>query len=73
MHTTIKAKKIGDMTVDELRNVIRDTMHEFIDPDYGLTLKPEIEKELSASRKQRKKGGGITLNAVKKQLRLEDI
>jgi hypothetical protein len=26
MHTAVKPRKIGDMTVDELRSVIRDTM-----------------------------------------------
>ena len=71
MHTTAKTRKIGDMTVDELRNVIRDTMHEFIDPDYGLALRPEIEKELKESRKQRKRGEGISLDAARKQLGLK--
>ncbi|MBA4417062.1 MAG: hypothetical protein C0392_04000 [Syntrophus sp. (in: bacteria)] len=70
MTTTTKAKRIGDMTVDELQSIIRDTMHEFIDPDYGLLLRPDIEKELKESRKQRKKGEGSTLDAAKKQLGL---
>jgi hypothetical protein len=70
MHTTIKSKKIGDMTVDELRSVIRDTMHEFIDPDHGLTLQPTIEQELKESRKERKKESGISLSSAKKRLGL---
>lgn len=55
MHTAVKPRKIGNMTVDELRSVIRDTVHEFIDPDHGLALRPTIEEELKASRKERKK------------------
>lgn len=70
MHTAVKSKKIGNMTVDELRNVIRDTMHEFIDPDHGLILQPTVEKELKESRKQRKKGTGISLNAARRRLGL---
>jgi hypothetical protein len=70
MHTTIKSKKIGDMTADELRSIIRDTMHEFIDPDYGLILQTTIEKELKESKKERKQGSGISLDAAKKRLGL---
>ncbi len=58
------------MTVDELRSVIRDTMYEFIDPDHGLTLQPTIEQELKESRKERKKGSGISLSLAKKRLGL---
>jgi hypothetical protein len=47
MHTAVKTRKIGNMTVDELQSVIRDTMHEFIDPDHGLILRPATEEELN--------------------------
>jgi len=70
MYTAVKSKKIGDMTVDELRSVIRDTMHEFIDPDHGLALRPTIEEELKESRKERKKGAGISLSTARKRLGL---
>ena len=70
MHTAVKPRKIGDMTVDELRSVIRDTMHEFIDPDHGLALRPAIEEELKASKKKRKKGAGISLSTARKRLGL---
>jgi hypothetical protein len=70
MHTTVRSKKIGDMTVDELRSVIRDTMHEFIDPDHGLTLQPTIEGELKESKKQRRKGVGFSLSTTRKRLGL---
>jgi hypothetical protein len=70
MRTAVKSKKIGDMTVDELRSVIRDTMHEFIDPDHGLTLQSTIEKELKESRKARAKGEGVSLSTARKRLGL---
>jgi hypothetical protein len=70
MHTAVKPRKIGDMTVDELRSVIRDTMHEFIDPDHGLILRPTVEGELKESRKERKKGSGISLSTARKRLGL---
>jgi hypothetical protein len=45
-------------------------MHEFIDPDHGLTLQPTIEEELKESRKERKKGAGISLSTARKRLGL---
>lgn len=42
-------KKVGDMTVGELKTLIRNVVKEAIDPDYGLELRPEVEKELIES------------------------
>ncbi len=42
-------KKITDMTVGELKSLIRDTVLELLDPDFGLELRPEVEEELKAS------------------------
>ncbi len=42
-------KKISDITVAELRDLIREAIYEIIDPDYGLVLRPEVEKELLQS------------------------
>ena len=55
-------KKISDMTVKELKKLIKDTVLEVIDPDYGLELRPEGEKELRESMKR--KGKGILLETV---------
>ena len=49
-------KKISDMTVKELKKLIKDTVLEVIDPDYGLELRPEVEKELLESKKKKEKG-----------------
>ena len=48
-------KKISDMTVRELKKLIKDTVLEVIDPDYGLELRPEVEKELRKSKKKKEK------------------
>ena len=62
-------KKISDMTVKELKKLIKDTVLEVIDPDYGLELRPEVEKELLESKKKKEKG--IALETVVKELGLE--
>ena len=62
-------KKISDMTVRELKKLIKDTVLEVIDPDYGLELRPEVEKELLESKK--KKERGLPLETVVKELGLE--
>lgn len=45
----IDKKKVGDMTVEELKTLIRNVVKEAIDPDYGLELRPDVEKELIES------------------------
>jgi hypothetical protein len=62
-------KKISDMTVRELKKLIKDTVLEVIDPDYGLELRPEVEKELLESKKKKEKG--LPLETVVKELGLE--
>ena len=62
-------KKISDMTVKELKKLIKDTVLEVIDPDYGLELRTEVEKELLESKKKKEKG--IPLEKVIKELGLE--
>ncbi len=55
MPITAKDKRVSNMTVGELKVLIRDTIHEVIDPDYGLELKPEVEEELRKSLKSKKR------------------
>lgn len=71
MDTVLKDKKVGDMTIGELQDIIRKTLNEFLDPDYGLELRPEVEKDLQESMRQKERGEGIPLEEVKKQLGLE--
>ncbi|MCF6155706.1 MAG: hypothetical protein E3K36_10720 [Candidatus Brocadia sp.] len=65
----ISDKKISDMTVREFKKLIKDTVLEVIDPDYGFELRPEVEKELLKSKKKKEKG--IPLETVVKELGLE--
>jgi hypothetical protein len=69
MATKTLGKKISDMTASELKKLIKDTVLEVIDPDYGFELRPEVEKELLESK--RKKEKGIPLETVIKELGLE--
>jgi len=71
MDTALKDKKVGEMTIGELQDIIRQTLYEFLDPDYGLELRHEVEKDLEESLKQKERGEGIPLEEVKKQLGLE--
>ncbi|TLD41460.1 MAG: hypothetical protein JETT_2256 [Candidatus Jettenia ecosi] len=66
---TRKEKKVSDMTVGELKKLIKDTVLEAIDPDYGLELRPEVEFKLEESLKRKAKG--IPLETVVKELGLE--
>ncbi len=59
------------MTIGELQDIIRKTLNEFIDPDYGLELRPEVEKDLEEAMRQKERGEGMPLEEVKKQLGLE--
>lgn len=70
MGALVKNKKVSDMTAGELQELIRRTVHEAMDPDYGFELRPEIEEELRESMQQKKRGEGIPLKEVKKQLGL---
>jgi hypothetical protein len=71
MDTVLKDKKVSDMTIGELQEIIRKTLNEFLDPDYGLELRPEVEKDLEESMRQKERGEGIPLQVVRKQLGLE--
>ena len=55
MPATIEDKKITELTVSDLKTLIRDVFSELIDRDYGLELRPEVEKELRESMKQMEK------------------
>ena len=68
MNIGIDEKKISDMTGKELKELIKDTLLEIIDPDYGLELWPSVEKSLKESIDDKNEGKGITLEEAKKEL-----
>jgi hypothetical protein len=53
--TVTKDKKVGDMTVRELKSLIKDSIYEVVDPDYGLELRPEVAASLKKSLKSKKR------------------
>ncbi|NOY65518.1 MAG: hypothetical protein GXO97_09040 [Nitrospirae bacterium] len=71
MSTEAKDKKVSDMTKSELQQLIRETIYEIIDPDYGLQLNPAFEESLKETIKQKERGEGITLEEAKKTLGLK--
>ncbi|MCL4557779.1 MAG: hypothetical protein M1491_03990 [Deltaproteobacteria bacterium] len=67
MSPIVKNKKVSDMTIREFQQIIKETIYEVIDPDYGLELKPEFVKKLKASLKSKKR---IPVETVAKKLGL---
>ena len=55
MSPAVKEKKVRDMTVKELKSLIRETLQELIDHDYGLELMPEVEESLKRAIKSKKR------------------
>ncbi len=47
--------KAGDLSVEELKALIREVLLEIMDPDYGLEVKPEVEEKLRESMKARER------------------
>ena len=58
MNIGIEEKELSDITGKELKELIKDTLLELIDPDYGLELWPAVEKSLKESIKEKKEGKG---------------
>lgn len=63
-------KKVGDITVRELRELVREVVAEIIDPDYGLELRGGVIEALQESWEQKRRGEGISLEEVKDKLGL---
>lgn len=68
MPTIAEKRRVSDLTIGELKSLIRDTISEFIDPDYGLELRPEVEEALRKSLKSKKR---TRVEKVAAELRLK--
>lgn len=55
MSTATNDKRVSDMTAKELKALIRDTIYEVIDPDYGLEVRPEVAEALRRSLKSKRR------------------
>ena len=58
-------RKISEMTVGELKSVIRETVMEMLDPDYGLELREDFISKLESSISSPER---IPFHTVKKKL-----
>lgn len=64
----IKARKVGDISVNELKDIIKETFYEIIDPDHDSEISPEVKKDLSESLRSKER---IPMDKVAKRLGLE--
>jgi len=60
--------KVGDLSVEELKALIKEVLLEVMDPDYGLELRPEVEKALLESLDSRER---YSLEEVARELSLD--
>jgi hypothetical protein len=54
-------KKVADITLGELKELIKEVMLETLDPDYGLELQDEVVQALRESFQEKERGEGIAL------------
>ncbi len=63
---TMNTNRVGDMTTDELRVLIYETVRDVLeemtddDPDTGLVFRPEIIEQLRAARRVKRRGKPLT-------------
>ena len=68
--TIASDKKVGDITISELKEIVREIVAEIIDPDYGLEFRDEVIEALQDSFEQKGRGEGVTLEEAKSKLGL---
>ena len=66
--TTAPDKKVADITLGELKELIKEVIVEAIDPDYGLELREGVVKALQESFQEKEQGKGIPLEEAKNRL-----
>ena len=64
----IKARKVGDISVNELKDIIKETFYEIIDPHHDAEISPDVKKELSDSLRSKER---IPMDEVAERLGLE--
>jgi len=63
-------KKVADLTLRELRELIREAVLEALDPDYGLELREDVIDALKESYQQKERGEGVDLEDARARLGL---
>jgi len=64
-------KKVADLTLRELRELIREAVLEALDPDYGLELREDVIQALKESYQQKERGEGVDLEDARARLGLK--
>jgi len=67
----VSNKKVRDLTIEELKELIKEAIWEIIDPDYGLELKEEAIISIKESIIEKEQGKGISIEKVKELLNIE--
>jgi len=67
---TASDKKVADITLGELKELIREVILETLDPDYGLELREEVVQALQDSCREKEQGKGIPLEEAESRLGL---
>ena len=65
---TAPDKKVADITLGELKELIKEVIVEAIDPDYGLELREGVVEALQESFQEKEQGKGIPLEEAKNRL-----
>jgi hypothetical protein len=71
LNVNVLSKKVEDLTVEELKELIKETICEIIDSDYGLELREEVINTLRESMIESEQSKGIPIEKVKKKLNIE--
>lgn len=61
-------RKVADITLGELKELLREVILEVIDPDYGLELRDEAVVALRQSFEEKERGEGVSLQEAKNRL-----
>lgn len=64
----IDKKKVSDITIGELKSLLKETIFELFDPDYRLELRAEIKESLKKSLKSKER---IPASKVANELNLK--
>jgi CBS domain containing-hemolysin-like protein len=64
----IKTRKVSDISVNELKDIIKETFYEIIDPDHELQISSEVKRELGESMKSKER---IPVDKVAERLGLK--
>ena len=63
--------RVIEIPEEKLRKIIRETLEEFFDPDYGMSFREEFVNLIKKSKEEEERGETISLEKIKKELNIE--